>query len=333
MPGYTDNYYEAKPDLSLTVDQFAASVVSDGYDYGAASTGSAAPSSAYGVPIQDTASQQQWELERHVESLGQMPEDETTRWRRLITEARPRSLQPQYKKFEADDSRHRMGDWLETCFDVFSRGGPQGKEFYPWLDEMPEWERVVMLRGELERKSGRDVMLKPSEVKAFVRGVAYLDRSGRKRYRLKIRPGGLIEQAGRLFDTSSMSTVFSGRGHAIWVLGPQGQFYANSHVYGQFHHSSFLSGSPIRCGGELVVRGGVLKFLSGKSGHYRPEKEHFRAALAQLALAGVNLQGVKVLVWAGLTSAPMVRGAREFLESPGPLSVWGRGKHDCSWHE
>jgi hypothetical protein len=127
-------------------------------------------------------------------------------------------------------------------------------------------------------------------------------------------------------DTREMRTVFSGTGFAIWVQSPKDHFYAGNHVTGQFHHSSFLSGAGVKCGGELVASQGVIKLISAKSGHYQPSKTHFANAIRTLGHMGVNLDTLSVVVWLDKDGMPSLLSAVEFLKNPNPYETWGNGK-------
>jgi hypothetical protein len=287
-------------------------------------------------------------------------EDDQGHWQQIIPAApaipADRDLGGVYQR-ERADPRHRMGDLLSACHDEYeNRGiallGPEAKGFYQWLDEMPEWERVVMIRDRLvlvgehgpdSRLVGPDpagmvehVNLKPSMVKAFLTGVAYLDRVGRRRYKLTFGAGGVIQQNGEVFDTTKLRTVFSGPGFAIWVMwtsadGVTNKFYAGNHVKGRFHHSSFVAGDPVKCGGEMVVRNGRMLLVSAKSGHYQPRREHFIYALGVLRGLGVDMRVLQALVWPnGAPDQPVTVPAETFLANPGAYETWGQG-HLQGW--
>ncbi len=237
---------------------------------------------------------------------------------------------------EKQDKKHRMGDLLAACMKVYEekKGSAGGKGFYDWLDAIPEWERIVMIRDSLAlfgARSARDVSrldqlnLKPAMVKAFLYGVRYLDRAGRKQYRLSFS-GGLAKFQGKPFDTRTMHTVFSGPGVAIWVQTPKDHFYVGNHVTGQFHHSSFLSGGGVKCGGEIVASNGVIKAISAKSGHYQPSKDHFANAVRLLGQLGTNLSALQVVVWADKFKPPVTIAAVEFLKDTRGWETWGEGK-------
>lgn len=118
-------------------------------------------------------------------------------------------------------------------------------------------------------------------VKAFVKGVAYLDAATRRNYRVSFEEGVAKYQGGN-FDTAAMKTVFSGAGVGIWVMDEGGHMYAGSHLYGELHHSSFFSGESIKAGGEVRAHNGEIEFLSGKSGHYQPPIRNLVAAVKVL---------------------------------------------------
>lgn len=76
------------------------------------------------------------------------------------------------------------------------------------------------------------------------------------------------------YDTRSKSTAFSGTGWAIFVVSPTGNFFSGSHHVGVHHHSSFLGGGAVMAAGEIVVDTGAIRFLTGKSGHYKPSPQN-----------------------------------------------------------
>jgi hypothetical protein len=164
----------------------------------------------------------------------------------------------------------------------------------------------------------------PSEVKMFVRGVAYLDEAARESYRIEIRAGMLVKD-GRAFDTGAMRTVFSGHGWAIYVQSPRTRlFYSASHVKGLFHHSSFLSGAPVLGAGEWQVHAGLPLLITAKSGHYQPEMRHFVGVLTSLRDQGVNLGAAKARLYRGkqIVDMPVL----QFLgdrQAQANLSTWG----------
>lgn len=342
--GYYSTTSYVKEDLLLPVEEFAKMAKTRLNDQAYVS------SSSYGV-YRKVDVQEESNYGSFILSMEGEDEDDDDHWEDIVADNR--QLQPMYMR-EKEDPRHRMGDLLEACFDIYRdlkrerRLGPNPKTFYRWLDDIPEWERIVMIRNmlaimgitESEKqwaiKKGmkqkdfiRQVNLKPSMVKAFLYGVAYLDKAGRKQYKLAFAPDGGVRLGNRPFDTTNHRTVFSGRGWAIWVLSPKGNFYAGNHIKGQFHHSSFLAGEPVKCGGEMVVRAGSLLLLTGKSGHYRPEISNFAYSVKVLRDNGVDLDKLKVMVWKSVAAqTPVAISAARFMENPNKYSIWGQGKLD-----
>jgi hypothetical protein len=98
-------------------------------------------------------------------------------------------------------------------------------------------------------------------------------------------------------STEWKRTWFSGGGFAIWVMNKRGRMFVGNHVSGEFHHSSFLSGADVMCGGEIQAIKGKIKLLSGKSGHYKPSIEHLIWALEVLKTCVDNFDQIKILVW------------------------------------
>ena len=115
-------------------------------------------------------------------------------------------------------------------------------------------------------KTKRDL----SKRQRFIEGVRYMCKEvDRIKYLVETRGGQLLRRT-LLFDTSTLSTHFSGLGWAIWVRAPNGNFYSHSHKIGRFHHSTFLAGGVVRGAGEWRVTAGKIVQISGKSGHYQP---------------------------------------------------------------
>ncbi|GAA1652987.1 WXG100 family type VII secretion target [Catellatospora bangladeshensis] len=132
-------------------------------------------------------------------------------------------------------------------------------------------------------------------------GVDYLDAAEREAYRLTIRDGLVYDSQGRLFDTTSASSVHAGGGgRAIFVMDQNGNLYASTtQEVGRFHHSSFLSGQPTAGAGELEVVNGQVQMVTDHSGHYRPGRSQTQQVLDQLGEQGVTLDpNTQVDYWA-----------------------------------
>ena len=240
-----------------------------------------------------------------------VPEPGSPEWKQLIADlpAAPKlSLGGAYLH-EKQDPKHRMGDLLESSFSVYQQKHPEdpaGAHFYTWLDAMPDYERVLLVSNATSGHSavlmrgGATGNIKPSMVKAFMKGVAYLDKAGRKSRQVHFNAGTAFQDTaeGRNpLSTAEMSTVFSGKGFGIWVISEKGKLYVGNHIKGMVHHSSFLAGASVMCGGEMWARNGKILLLTAKSGHYQPRRENMQWALQALETCVSNFGEIKVMVW------------------------------------
>ncbi len=149
--------------------------------------------------------------------------------------------------------QHRVGYRLSDKFDSWlSSGGPADETFWEWLAINPPYgDEFVKYYGGTAKAEKRRVLFKEDG----------------KLYRS-------IDDS--VFDTRALKTHASGNGWAIFVVSPEGKMYSHKHEVGVYHHSTFLSGSAVMAAGEIVVDTGVVKFITAKSGHYRPTPDNLR---------------------------------------------------------
>jgi hypothetical protein len=95
-----------------------------------------------------------------------------------------------------------------------------------------------------------------------------------------------------LFDTKKHTTCASGNGWAIFVLSPQGELYAGSHIEGKLHHSTFLAGGAVVAAGEMHVVAGDVRAINSKSGHYCPSRRNMHAMVSRL----VGIPGAAIIL-------------------------------------
>jgi hypothetical protein len=284
------------------------------------------------------------EISQHItfiqgDSGGGSPAADVDRWQQLLQGCSELGLLDNEEvKLERSDPKHRMGHLLAAALEIYNEKRPPSDSFLKWLDGMAEWDRVTMLSNAMKsyavgvfgKKADRlalkrdpgvvdQMNLKPSMVKAFLTGVAYLDQATRPNYLVTFK-AGLANYRGNLLDSTGMRTVFSGNGFGIWVMDSGGRMYAGNHVLGQLHHSSFLSGEKIRAGGELKAKNGTIEFLSGKSGHYQPPIANLVFAVKALEYHGVVISQMRVLVF---KPAPTIITGRQLLLNPGGYQAWG----------
>jgi hypothetical protein len=87
---------------------------------------------------------------------------------------------------------------------------------------------------------------------------------------------------------------------AIWAMGPAGRLYVSSiQQPGLFNHSSFLAGGSVICAGEIIIIDGKIKYISNRSGHYRPPDKTLDIAIDKLREQGVKLDPALVLKYEG----------------------------------
>jgi hypothetical protein len=130
------------------------------------------------------------------------------------------------------------------------------------------------------------------------RAVQYLSSVERQSYRLRVEDGIVFDAHGRPFDTAGASTLLSGAGRAIFVMGPEGDLYASNYQrQGSFHHSTFFAGAPVAAAGELVVDNGRLILATDLSRHYAPPPEHMDQCMRVLEQGGVRVDLVERATW------------------------------------
>jgi hypothetical protein len=86
-------------------------------------------------------------------------------------------------------------------------------------------------------------------------------------------------------------------GRGMWVVSPDKHIYsgpsftlsADGQYFINYHHSSFLGGTAILCGGAWEVDGGEIRVISAASGHYKPPFSSFIAALQFFQSQGLDL--------------------------------------------
>lgn len=238
----------------------------------------------------------------------------------------PKGLDEHYK-LEDMDPRHRMGPILEKLYrGLFLHIMPEfeGRRrlFFDFLEGLQQ-ECPDYYRNALYNLCDEDFNEETLE-HFIIGGVKYLESDAdRRSCQLRFMAGKLYRTVKQAFDTTSMSTKLHGTGWAIYVVSPTDQWYAGSHVVGQFQHSSFLGGRPVLAAGEMQVSHGVPKVLTGMSGHYKPGMDQFVRGIVSLKQAGVNLDSTQVQVTNLDTKKVVMLGAVAFITNHAL-----RSKHD-----
>lgn len=222
------------------------------------------------------------------------------------------NLAGQAYHLEKLDHKHRMGDVLQQLYPEWQQSPAvaRGMSFFEWLDSLSYFEVYAKLKQLKNESYAR------ANAPAFMKGVAYLDRLTRRHYVVvpSTRKQMLLWNE-RPLSTAHLETVFSGKGWGAWVLSSTDRFYTGPHVRGEFHHSSFLSGKHVKAAGEWKVEKGRLKFITGKTGHYRCGIQQLVEAL-QLIQSKIGLGGANVVVWDPHKQKPVQFPAMVFVSNP-----------------
>ncbi len=202
------------------------------------------------------------------------------------------------------DPAHRMADVIR----LFASLAPPNVRLYEWMSSLSYLDVCRLMRNQ-----GKSQNFIQKFAPAFMRGVRYLDAAARISYRVDVA-NGILHWGDSPLDTvtQKLETVFSGVGWGIWVLSPSGEFYTASHKTGEFHHSSFLSGEPVKAAGEWRVKNGRIDVITGKTGHYRCGINALVLALRQLLGMDALPASAKVIVWKN--NAPTSVLAHAFLK-------------------
>ena len=152
------------------------------------------------------------------------------------------------ERLEALDPKHRMGDLLEVMMGFYKAGTPPAFHeklslFFMFVDGWCRDEPALALEALVSKFGEPNRPLCDTFVKA---GIAYKEGEAERKPYILTFMRGKVYQEGKPFDTRRCVTAHSGRGWAIYVVSPRGQWYAGSHRVGAFHHSSFLRGRASR---------------------------------------------------------------------------------------
>lgn len=129
--------------------------------------------------------------------------------------------------------------------------------------------------------------------------VAYLAKNDRMAY-LAIAHDGVFKRPDGTDIYSAGVDMSGARSGDMWAMDRYGNFFvkAAGAIRGKgayFNHSSFCAGTDVVCAGVCMFnKGGVLVYLDNNSGHYKPDAEAVRSALAFLSDEGVNISLVRV---------------------------------------
>jgi len=128
----------------------------------------------------------------------------------------------------------------------------------------------------------------------------YLDNQERQALLLSCKDGKLCLGASESpYTTTGHNDLWVEDCNKNFYLKPSGDIGASG---GAFHHSSFLAGKPVVCGGGIKIRNGDLVEIDNGSGHYRPGMADLLTAVRDICRElGVSLQRVEVGVQGSIT--------------------------------
>lgn len=200
-----------------------------------------------------------------------------------------------HKTLEKVDPLHRSAILVDNPLTKWCLGGCAGgpKEFLAWCQQeygdifqlILSWlKKMCETDVEQFRKQG----VKYVQMHQRLKYVVEIDKSGRLLRRKskfphdKSKPKLLTEPEP--YDTTGCVAGIEmwSEDFGIWVQGPSGAFYANTHKIQRFHHSSFEAGNDVKAAGTWQVLNGRLEFITSLSGHYYPTLKQFRGALSDL---------------------------------------------------
>ena len=125
------------------------------------------------------------------------------------------------------------------------------------------------------------------------RNLTYLQKRERISYRVQVWPDGFLHRAGQEFPHESPANE-----RELYAMDDMELLYtANAPALGgTFHHSSFLSGKPVLCAGEIEIRNGRVRYVDNGSGHYRPTTQQLLQCLNVLENRyRVDLNSVQIM--------------------------------------
>ena len=150
------------------------------------------------------------------------------------------------------------------------------------------------------------------------RNLEYLSKQDRLSYHVQKWPDGLFHLAGRdsPYQTSTGTDTGGNRILDLFAMDNMEFLYLGPpKLAGTFHHSSFLSGKPVLCAGEIAVDQGKITKVSNSSGHYRPSTSDLLNCVTALGRKyGVDLQKLAVT---DMSTGTDWKNANQFLQRQG----------------
>mmetsp|Transcript_39626 Transcript_39626/g.112375 ORF Transcript_39626/g.112375 Transcript_39626/m.112375 type:complete len:380 (-) Transcript_39626:375-1514(-) len=192
---------------------------------------------------------------------------------------------------EASHPEHRSH--MKPYFDIWRNSETQQSFFY-WLDKGEGRHIDLPQRPRAEMESRRVRYCGPELALLEV-----IVEDGLLKYRIGHRivhtPMEDLHDSEALCSPFGSSATSCQPGEArpkskwIYVLDLDNRMYINKKQAGEFHHSSFTRGGPVRAAGSIIVHHGTVKQITAWSGHYRPTEEDFKEVIHFLESQGVDM--------------------------------------------
>lgn len=119
--------------------------------------------------------------------------------------------------------------------------------------------------------------------------VKYYSADERKAFEVSIHEGRLVHEDGKKADTPFDPDSMSFEHHLLVIDQQLRIFILPYEQRGRFHHSSLSAGENILFAGTLGIHQGIVRELSDKSGHYRPDPQQTLKVLKLLQSRGLDL--------------------------------------------
>lgn len=120
------------------------------------------------------------------------------------------------------------------------------------IQELEErWEKTGLKQAGMDFATWRKMQDPSLHSDSGLRAFIHCDAEQRRLFQLGTSSSGAIQRNQQLYSTEYETTLHSGKGYAIFVVGPDEEIYAGSHIQQVFHHSSFLANEATLAAGEL----------------------------------------------------------------------------------
>lgn len=113
------------------------------------------------------------------------------------------------------------------------------------------WEKCGLKQAGVDFTAWRKMQDPSLVTDTGLRPFVLCDTDTRKLFRLSSTSSGKLLRNDQPYSTEYESTLHSGKGYAIFVVGPDETIYAGTHIQQVFHHSSFLANEATLASGEL----------------------------------------------------------------------------------